>query len=70
MGDRFSKIRRKRISFAKVLSETYDALGVPGGSVAEAVSKMKAAAIAIANDRTGITQGVSLLGHIASRRKC
>jgi phycocyanin beta chain len=39
------------------LRETYLALGVPGGSVAEAVRKMKAAAIAIANDRNGVTQG-------------
>lgn len=39
------------------LRETYVALGVPGGSVAEGVSKMKDAAIAIANDRNGITQG-------------
>ena len=39
------------------LRETYVALGVPGGSVAEGISKMKDAAIAIANDRNGITQG-------------
>ena len=39
------------------LRETYLALGVPGTSVAEGVRKMKAAAIAIANDRNGITQG-------------
>ncbi|NEP18870.1 MAG: phycocyanin subunit beta [Leptolyngbya sp. SIO4C1] len=39
------------------LRETYTALGVPGASVAEGVNKMKAAAIAIANDRNGITQG-------------
>lgn len=39
------------------LRETYLALGVPGGSVATGVQKMKDAAIAIANDRTGITQG-------------
>jgi phycocyanin beta chain len=39
------------------LRETYLALGVPGGSVAESVNKMKAAAIAIANDRNGVTQG-------------
>ncbi|MEB3294651.1 MAG: phycocyanin subunit beta [Synechococcales bacterium] len=39
------------------LRETYLALGVPGGSVAEAVNQMKAAAIAIANDRNGVTQG-------------
>jgi phycocyanin beta chain len=39
------------------LRETYTALGVPGGSVAAGVNKMKEAAIAIANDRAGITQG-------------
>lgn len=39
------------------LRETYLALGVPGGSVAESVNKMKDAAIAIANDRNGVTQG-------------
>ncbi|MEL6158422.1 MAG: phycocyanin subunit beta [Cyanobacteria bacterium J06623_5] len=39
------------------LRETYTALGVPGASVASGVSKMKDTAIAIANDRAGITQG-------------
>ena len=39
------------------LRETYLALGTPGASVAVGVSKMKEAAIAIANDRAGITQG-------------
>jgi phycocyanin beta chain len=39
------------------LRETYLALGVPGGSVAVGVQKMKDAAIAIANNREGITQG-------------
>ena len=39
------------------LRETYLALGVPGGSVATGISKMKDAAIAIANDKAGITQG-------------
>jgi phycocyanin beta chain len=39
------------------LRETYLALGVPGGSVAAGVSKMKDAAIGIANDKAGITQG-------------
>lgn len=39
------------------LRETYLALGVPGASVATGVQKMKEAAIAIANDRAGITQG-------------
>jgi len=39
------------------LRETYLALGVPGGSVAEGVNKMKAAAISIANDPNGVTRG-------------
>jgi phycocyanin beta chain len=39
------------------LRETYLALGVPGGSVAAGVSKMKDTAIGIANDKAGITQG-------------
>jgi len=39
------------------LRETYQALGVPGGSVASGVQKMKDAAIAIANDPNGITKG-------------
>jgi phycocyanin beta chain len=39
------------------LRETYVALGVPGSSVGAGVQKMKAAAIAIANDKNGITQG-------------
>jgi phycocyanin beta chain len=39
------------------LRETYTALGVPGASVAAGVNKMKDAAIGIANDRAGITQG-------------
>jgi phycocyanin beta chain len=39
------------------LRETYSALGVPGGSVATGVGKMKDAAIAIANDTNGITRG-------------
>jgi phycocyanin beta chain len=39
------------------LRETYLALGVPGASVAESVRKMKDAAIAIANDRNGVTPG-------------
>jgi phycocyanin beta chain len=39
------------------LRETYVALGVPGASVAAGVQKMKEAAIAIANDRSGVTQG-------------
>ena len=39
------------------LRETYLALGTPGASVAAGVEKMKAAAIAIANDSAGITPG-------------
>jgi phycocyanin beta chain len=39
------------------LRETYTALGVPGASVAAGVAKMKDAALAIVNDRNGITQG-------------
>jgi phycocyanin beta chain len=39
------------------LRETYTALGVPGASVAAGVGKMKDAAVAIVNDRNGITQG-------------
>jgi phycocyanin beta chain len=39
------------------LRETYQALGVPGASVAAGVSKMKDAAIGIANDPAGITPG-------------
>jgi len=49
------------------LRETYSALGVPGGSVAEGVNKMKEAAIAIANDSNGITRGdcSSLMSELA-----
>jgi phycocyanin beta chain len=39
------------------LRETYLALGVPGASVASGISKMKDAAIALANDPNGITRG-------------
>jgi phycocyanin beta chain len=39
------------------LRETYQALGVPGGSVASGVQKMKEAAVKIVNDPSGITQG-------------
>jgi phycocyanin beta chain len=39
------------------LRETYTALGVPGGSVAAGVQKMKEAATAIANDPNGVTRG-------------
>jgi phycocyanin beta chain len=50
------------------LRETYVALGVPGGSVAAGVAKMKDAAIAIANDRNNITPGdcSALMAEIAS----
>jgi phycocyanin beta chain len=50
------------------LRETYVALGVPGGSVAAGVQKMKEAAIAIANDPNGITRGdcSALMSEIAS----
>jgi phycocyanin beta chain len=49
------------------LRETYLALGVPGGSVAEGVRKMKDA-IAIANDRNGVTAGdcSSLMSEVGS----
>jgi phycocyanin beta chain len=39
------------------LRETYVALGTPGASVAAGVQKMKDAAIALANDKSGITPG-------------
>ena len=50
------------------LRETYLALGVPGGSVAAGVNKMKEAAIGIANDRNGVTQGdcSSLMSELSS----
>lgn len=50
------------------LRETYLALGTPGASVAVGVQKMKEAAIAIANDRSGITQGdcSALMAEVAS----
>lgn len=50
------------------LRETYAALGVPGGSTATGVQKMKDAAIAIANDRSNITQGdcSALMSEVAS----
>ncbi len=50
------------------LRETYLALGVPGASVAVGVNKMKEAAIAIANDPAGITQGdcSALMSELAS----
>lgn len=39
------------------LRETYQALGVPGGSVAVGIQKLKEASIALANDPNGITKG-------------
>jgi phycocyanin beta chain len=50
------------------LRETYQALGVPGGSVAAGVGKMKEAAIAIVNDPNGITKGdcSALVSELAS----
>jgi phycocyanin beta chain len=50
------------------LRETYLALGVPGGSVAAGVNKMKEAAIAIANDPNGVTRGdcSSLMAELGS----
>jgi len=50
------------------LRETYVALGVPGASVSAGVQKMKDAAIAIVNDRAGITPGdcSALASEIAS----
>ncbi len=50
------------------LRETYSALGVPGGSTAAGVQKMKEAALAIANDRNGITQGdcSAIMSEVAS----
>ncbi len=50
------------------LRETYLALGVPGGSMASSILKMKDAAIAIANDRNNIQPGdcSSLMAELAS----
>ncbi len=50
------------------LRETYQALGTPGSSVAVGVQKMKDAAIGIANDPSGITQGdcSQLMSELAS----
>lgn len=39
------------------LRETYQALGVPGSSVAAGIQKLKEASIAIVNNPNGITQG-------------
>jgi phycocyanin beta chain len=49
------------------LRETYLALGVPTSSMATSVAKMKEAAIAIANDRNGVTPGdcSSLMSELA-----
>lgn len=50
------------------LRETYQALGVPGGSVATGVSKMKDSAVSLANDPAGITPGdcSALMSELAS----
>lgn len=50
------------------LRETYIALGTPGVTVASGIEKIKDAAIAIANDKNGITQGdcSSLMSELAS----
>lgn len=50
------------------LRETYLALGVPGGSVAAGVNKMKEAALALANDPNGVTRGdcSSLMSELSS----
>lgn len=50
------------------LRETYQALGVPGGSVAAGILKLKEASIAIANDPNGITKGdcSTLLAELAN----
>ncbi|AFY75160.1 phycocyanin, beta subunit [Synechococcus sp. PCC 7502] len=50
------------------LRETYQALGVPGASVAVGIGKMKEAAIAAVNDPTGITRGdcSQLVSEVAS----
>jgi phycocyanin beta chain len=50
------------------LRETYVALGVPTASMANGIAKMRDAAIAIANDRNGITQGdcSALISEVAS----
>jgi phycocyanin beta chain len=49
------------------LRETYLALGVPTSSMATSITKMKEAAIAIANDRNGVTPGdcSSLMAELA-----
>lgn len=49
------------------LRETYQALGVPGGSVAAGIQKLKEASLALANDPNGITKGdcSSILSEVA-----
>ncbi|MEL6940365.1 MAG: phycocyanin subunit beta [Cyanobacteria bacterium J06598_1] len=50
------------------LRETYVALGVPSASMANSINKMKEAAIALANDRNGVTPGdcSSLISELSS----
>ncbi|MBD1843414.1 phycocyanin subunit beta [Cyanobacteria bacterium FACHB-63] len=50
------------------LRETYQALGVPGASVAAGIQKLKEASLAIANDPNGITKGdcSNILSEVAS----
>lgn len=50
------------------LRETYQALGVPGGSTAAGVQKMKEAALGLVNDPSGITKGdcSQLVSEVAS----
>jgi phycocyanin beta chain len=50
------------------LRETYQALGTPGSSVAVGIQKLKEAAIALANDPSGITKGdcSSLIAEVAT----
>jgi phycocyanin beta chain len=50
------------------LRETYLALGVPTSSMATSILKMKEAAIALANDRNGVTPGdcSSLMAELSS----
>jgi phycocyanin beta chain len=50
------------------LRETYQALGVPGASVAVGIQKIKEAALGVINDPSGITRGdcSSLVSEVAS----
>lgn len=50
------------------LRETYQALGTPGSAVASGIQKMKDAALGIANNPNGITQGdcSNLMSEVAS----